>query len=68
MPSEVVFATGASVKVTAGVDEIQQALSDGATTLDTARFAGFRDDEAVAGEKVVVHVPAISYVQAIVTP
>jgi len=54
--------------VIAGVDEIRQALSDGSPTLDTARFAGFRGDEAVAGEEIVVHVAAISYVQALAAP
>ncbi|HEV3055070.1 MAG TPA: hypothetical protein VGX45_10485 [Solirubrobacteraceae bacterium] len=68
MPSEVVFAAGASVKVIAGVGEIRQALSDGATTLDTARFAGFRGDAAMAGEEIVVCLAAISYVQAVAAP
>jgi hypothetical protein len=68
MPSEVVFAADASVKVIAGLDEIRQALSDGQTTVVTARFAGFRGDEPVAGEEVVVHVAAISYAQALGAP
>jgi hypothetical protein len=68
VPTEIVFATGASVKVLAGSDEVAAAIAAGDETLDTARFAGFRGDEAVGGERVIVKVPAIAYAIAISGP
>ncbi len=68
MPSEIVFATGASVKVIADVDEVGSMVSTGASVLDTQRFAGFRGDEAVGGERVVVALGAVAYAMAIAGP
>ena len=68
MPTELVFSTGASAKVTAGVQEIADALEGGAATLHTARFAGFRGDEAVGGEHVLVNLGAIAYATEIAAP
>ena len=65
MPSEIVFAAGASVKVIADIDAVVEALDDDELFLDTHRFAGFRGEEAVAGERVVVQLDAVAYVQAI---
>jgi hypothetical protein len=62
VPTEIVFATGASIKVTATVDELARKLEGrewGA--FETARFAGFRGEEAVAGERVVINVGAVAY-------
>ena len=36
--------------------------------LDTARFAGFRGDETVEAERVVVSVRAVAYAQEIAGP
>jgi hypothetical protein len=68
MPTELVFSTGASAKVTAGVQEIADALESGAATLHTTRFAGFRGDEAVGGERVLVNLGAIAYATEIAAP
>lgn len=68
MPTEVVFSNGASVKVIAAMQEVVDALRAGAGTLDTARFAGFRGDEAVGGERVVVNVASVAYAQDITGP
>jgi hypothetical protein len=61
MPTELVFSTGASVKVTAGIQELADALAQNRDTFETSRFAGFRGEDAVAGERVVVNVAAVSY-------
>jgi hypothetical protein len=68
VPTEIVFSTGAAVKVTASVQEIADAIAAGGATLDTARFAGFRGDEAVGGERVLLVVTAIAYAQEINQP
>jgi hypothetical protein len=68
MPSEIVFATGAAVKVVADVDAVVEALDEDALLFETERFAGFRGDEVVGGERVVVQLDAIAYVQAISAP
>jgi hypothetical protein len=68
VPAEIVLVSGASVKVMAEAGEVAGAISSGAKTLDTQRFAGFRGDEAVAGERVVVNVAAIGYTIAIAGP
>lgn len=60
MASEIVFASGASVKVTAQLNEVREALVAG-TELDTQRFAGFRGDEAVGAERIVLSGGAIAY-------
>jgi hypothetical protein len=65
MPCEIAFSAGASVKVTADIDAVVSALDDDELFLDTQRFAGFRGDEAVAGERIVVQLDAVAYVQAI---
>ena len=68
VPTEIVFSSGASVKVTAEVQDVADALEAGRRTLDSARFAGFRGVEAVAGERVVVNVGAIAHALAIPAP
>jgi hypothetical protein len=68
VPSELVFSNGASVKVIASVQEVADALAAGGTIFDTARFAGFRGDEAVEGERVLVSVSALAYAQEIAAP
>jgi hypothetical protein len=68
VPTEIVFATGAAVKVTASVQEVADAVQAEGSTLDTARFAGFRGDEVVGGERVLVVVAAIAYAQEIRQP
>ena len=68
MPAEIVFSNGASVKVMATVQEVCDAIAAGETVLDTTRFAGFRGEEAVAGERVLVTVGAIAYAQEIPGP
>ena len=65
MPSEIFFAGGVSVKVMADVDAVTAALNEGATLIATQRFAGFRGDEAVPGQQIVVSVPVIAYAAAI---
>ena len=68
MPSEIVFSNGASVKVIAAMQEVVDALRAGEETLDTARFAGFRGDETVGGERVLVNVGSVAYAQEIAGP
>jgi hypothetical protein len=68
VPAEIVFSNGASVKVTATVQEVADALAAGGATLDTARFAGFRGDEAVGAERVLVSIGAVAYAQEIAGP
>lgn len=68
MPTEIVFASGASVKIMADIDDVDASMGAGDTALDTARFAGFRGEDAVAGERVVVVLGAIAYAIAIAGP
>lgn len=68
MPTEVVFSNGASVTVIATVQEVSDALRDGGQVLDTARFAGFRGEEAVGGERVLVSVGAVAYAKEVTGP
>jgi hypothetical protein len=68
MPSEIVFAAGASVKVLADIEEVRSMLNTGASVFDTNRFAGFRGDEAVGGERVVVALGSVAYAIAIAGP
>jgi hypothetical protein len=68
VPAEIVFATGVAVKVIADSGEVARALAAGDSSLETARFAGFRGDEAVGGEAVVVNVSSIAYAIAITGP
>ena len=68
MPTEVAFSNGATVKVTAELQDVVDALEAGRTVLESNRFAGFRGDEAAAAERVVVSVPAIAYASAISGP
>jgi hypothetical protein len=68
VPTEIVFSTGASVKVTAAIEHVAQAVAAGGGTLDTTRFAGFRGDEAVSAERVVVRVDAIAYASEVPAP
>ncbi len=67
MPSEIVFSSGGSVKVTAQLDEVHAAFGTSAV-LETQRFAGFRGDEAVGGERTVVQVDSIAYAMEITGP
>jgi hypothetical protein len=68
VPAEIVFSSSASVKVIATVQEVRDAIAAGQTILDTTRFAGFRGEEAVGGERVLVTVGAIAYAQEIPGP
>jgi hypothetical protein len=68
VPTEIVFSNGASVKVTAAIEHVAQAVAAGGGTLDTTRFAGFRGDEEVGAERVVVSVDAIAYASEISGP
>ncbi len=60
MAVEIVFATGTSVKVTARLEEVREAIAS-SVQLDTQRFAGFRGEEAVGAERVIVSGAAIAY-------
>ncbi len=68
MPVEIVLSGGGSVKVIASLDQVTKVIRDRASSLETARFAGFRGDEAVSGEPIVISVAAIGYAQQISTP
>jgi hypothetical protein len=68
MPTEIQFAGGGTVKVTAELSDVADALSGGAPILLTSRFAGFRGELAVAGESVVVRVGAIACALEIASP
>jgi len=67
MPTEIFFARGDSVKVTAELGEVVAAIQVG-DVLDTARFSGFRGEEIVGAERTIVHVGAIAYATAIPGP
>jgi hypothetical protein len=67
VPSEIVFSSGGSVKVTAELGDVRAAVGS-APVLETQRFAGFRGDEAVGGERVIVQVGAIAYAMEIAAP
>src|SRR5437660_10856201 len=60
MAVEIMFATGTSVKVIAGIDEIRDAVA-ARVQIDTQRVAGFRGEEAVGAERVIVTGAAIAY-------
>jgi hypothetical protein len=66
--SEIVFAAGATLKVMADSTDVAAALASGDTTLDTRRFAGFRGEDEVGGEPIVINVAAIAYAIAISGP
>ncbi len=68
MPTEIVFSSGVSVNVMATVQEVSDALRDGGQVLDTTRFAGFRGEEAVGGERVLVSVAAVAYAKELAGP
>jgi hypothetical protein len=68
VPTDIAFSNGASVKVIAGIDDVAHALTDGSRTLDTARFAGFRGEESVPGERVLVNLVAVAYATEIRGP
>jgi hypothetical protein len=61
VPTDIVFATGASVKVTSGIQDIGDALTGRRGTFETSRFAGYRGDETVAGERMILNLEAIAY-------
>ena len=68
MPTELFFSNGATVKVVADLQDVADALESGRTLLDSNRFAGFRGEDAVAAERVVVNLAAISHAGAIAVP
>jgi hypothetical protein len=68
MPTEIAFSGGGSVKVMASVDEVAAALQDRGTVLDTSRFAGFRGEEAVGAERILVALGAVAYAQDVRGP
>jgi len=68
VPAELVFSNGASVKVIATVQDVADALGAEDATLDTTRFAGFRGDEAVGAERVLVSLGALAYALEISGP
>ena len=61
MPTEIGLTGGGSVKVVAPLDDVVAAVQAGHGVVDTQRFAGFRGNEPVAGERVVVNVAAVAY-------
>ncbi|MGO9961791.1 MAG: hypothetical protein ACLP50_38425 [Solirubrobacteraceae bacterium] len=68
MATDIVFLGGDSVKVSADLEVVAQALENGGSTVKTNRFAGFRGDEEVAGEPLIVNVAAIAYAHAVTAP
>ena len=68
MPTEIVFAAGASVKVMSGIQDVGDAVAGKRGTFETSRFAGFRGDEAVAGERVILNLEAIAYAIEVAGP
>ncbi len=68
MPTEIVFSNGASVNVIASVQDVSDALRGDAQVLDTTRFAGFRGEEAVGGERVLVSIAAVAYAKELTGP
>ena len=68
MPTDIVFSTGASLKVISAFQDVADAMAGGGGTMDAARFAGFRGEEAVAGERVLVNLATIAYLTEIPGP
>jgi len=68
VPTELVFSNGSTIKVVAELQDVADALESGRTLLDSERFAGFRDKEPVAAERVVVNLAAIAHAVAISAP
>jgi hypothetical protein len=68
VPTELVFASGGTIKVVADLQAVADALESGRTLLDSNRFAGFRGDEVVAAERIVVNLVAIAHAVAISAP
>jgi hypothetical protein len=68
VPTDIAFSTGASLKVIAEIQDVADALAAGDAILETARFAGFRGEEAVAGERVLVNMASVAYATAISGP
>ena len=66
--TDIVFLGGDSVKVSAGLEVVAEALENGGSTVKTYRFAGFRGDEEVVGEPLIVNVAAIAYAHAVTSP
>ncbi len=62
------YSSGASVKVTASIQDVADVLNAGGMSLDTTRFAGFRGDEAVGAERIVVRTGAIAHAQELRSP
>jgi hypothetical protein len=54
------------VKVIAGIDEVRAMA--GRVSVETNRFAGFRGEEAVGAERVIVSGTQIAYVTDIAGP
>ena len=67
MPSTLHFAAGAELKVTAELDELEGLLREGQPA-SLRRFAGFRGDEVVAAETVLVNMAQVAYAMAIANP
>jgi len=61
VPTDIVFSTGAAVKVISGVQDIGDTMAGRRGTLETPRFARFRGDETVAVERVILNLDTIAY-------
>jgi len=64
MPTELILNGGEHLQVTASFQDVRDAIASG-RALDTQRFAGFRGEEVVAGEDVLVLTGALAAVVAI---
>ena len=67
MPTSLFFTSGLELKVTAGLEELEQPLRDG-SSVPLQRFAGFRGSDAAAAEPVLVRMDQVAYAQAIPAP
>jgi hypothetical protein len=68
VPTELVFSSGATLKVVADLQDVADALESGRTLLDSSRFAGFRGDDVVSAERVVVNLAAVAHAGSITAP
>ena len=67
MPTELILIGGEHLQVTASFQEVRDSIASG-RAIDTKRFAGFRGEEVVAGEDVLVLTSALAAIVTITAP
>jgi hypothetical protein len=67
MATTLILIGGSEVKVTADLEDIARFLREGAPG-SFQRFAGFRGDQAVGAEPLIVRPEAVAYAMKVPTP